>query len=213
MSVVRRVAIAIALSAPVACLFPPLATLSSDGGTTTDAGKDSGTEASPIDASDGGLDVLDANNVIWSDDFEQGCAGWTPQYGSVASTTTAHSGTNACLVCNTSSGPYFTFDHGTTPFAPIEAGVSYTGRVWVRVAPQTSTPNLVCADVLRTVDSMGSYVQQAPYTELPVTQAWTQLSSTMLVDAGIAMSGYIALNHYNLGDCFIVDDFTLATGP
>ena len=195
-----------------ACLFPSLATLTSpsDGGTTDatyDVQHESGADTSAMDAG------IEASNVIWSDDFETDCSGWYPQYGTVMPTSTAHTGNSACLVCSTASGPYFTLDHGTLAFAPIEAGLTYTGRVWVRAAPQTTNPNLLTVVVVRTVDSMGSFLQQGAYNESPVGQSWLQVSSTLTVDGGAGITGYVGLDNYNVGDCFIVDDFTLEQNP
>ncbi len=202
-----RVGLLVAIAFGAGCFFPSLDNIVADASTdvTNDASSDTAVDASKADGEAGVVPIA-------TDDFEQGCGDWVAQNGTFEPTTAMHGGKNACMACKSNGGSYFTIDHGGNTFAPIQVGRTYTGTVWARVAPQTTNTNLFTVNVLRTVDSVGGFAEQGPYVGVPIDQNWQLLSTTMTVDAGVTISGYVGLDNYNDGDCFIIDDYALYEG-
>ena len=186
------------------CLFPSLDGLVG----ALDASTDVAIDVTMDVATDGGEAGV---APLASDGFEQGCGVWVAQNGAIQTATAFHGGSNACMACKDSNGSYFTIDHGSNAFAPVEAGRTYTSTVWVRVAPQTTNASLTAVSVLRTNDTSG-YPQQGPFVTAPVDQTWQRIATTITVDAGLSLTGYVGLENYATGDCFIIDDYALFEG-
>ena len=110
-----------------------------------EAGSEAGSEAGLVDGappdgaevgSDGGTTDAAPANLLTNGDFEQGCAGWTPNGNAYLEAVTdvafVRSGASSCMVCSKLSlGAY---EARTAVLVDAPKGAVFSGGAWIRKA-------------------------------------------------------------------------------
>jgi hypothetical protein len=165
------------------------------------------TGATAADAADAALEVL-GPNLHSSGSFEDGCKlPWDAYNGTLAPSTTAHSGGKSCRVCVKSTvAPDDTFaadDNRASGAASV--GARYRASAWVRA--DDSAPALPIALLLRAATSTRYYeLTEGPKTALDLQ--WRRLEVTLTVTSANTFPNVVIDGRANpsSNNCFLLDD-------
>jgi hypothetical protein len=195
------------------CLFPSLGGLTG-GDASVDARVDAQADVDASTSEDAGDAAVDAPAFLAHDDFEDGCAPYAVGYGTSSTSNVAHTGSASCQVCCVGGSPYCTLDRGFNGFVESPTvGATYTYGAWMREAPQTTSTQLSGVIVAREY-SGGNFVEQGPFMPTPMGSSWTYYTTDLVVmQSGDGLTGYVGVDGYQDGDCFLVDDVTVSLGP
>jgi len=195
-----------AASAPSEASPSPDATVALDSGDkdaspATDAAPDADTHVGP--------------NLIEDSTFEtKGCT-WRSFQGTIATDSTARSGTKSCRVCpSPSTTDYFT---GGDPFsAPAPTiGTTYHASAWVRTAPGAATPPGAIF-FMRTSNATPFTQVEGLSTDtavLPFTDTWQKMELTLKVTKAAEQMDIFVGTDTAPGACFLIDDVWLERLP
>lgn len=135
--------------------------------------------------------------------FESGLTGWTPTAGTLASTSTSHSGTHAGLLTVTGSP---TQTYVRTGYMQVVIGQSYTCTLWTRQASGTPT---VGASI-DWFDASHAYLSTSAGTAAVVSTSYVQktVTGTAPASAAYALAGPTIGSSPATGTAIDVDDVT-----
>jgi hypothetical protein len=123
-----------------------------------------------------------APNLLTNGDFELGCAGWTPSFGTVSESSVAHTGAGSCEFCMGTNWEAF-FDQTVT--MPVGANETYFAAIWSRGASSPlalEDAGLVGEELL--LETQGP--DESTASNMLVPADWARVTSILktTVDAG-----------------------------
>lgn len=149
--------------------------------------------------------------------FESGLAPWVPYHGTVASDTTARTGTHSLRTCAQASVPsdsVFSADDSGAVLGPV-VGATYHASAWVRTAPgATAAPRSVNL-LFRTIDTSPAFAEvENSYTpSIAMSTTWTKLETDLKVTTAAQALNVAVTGHYEAGACFLIDDVSVVRLP